>query len=302
MVTPSLIAFSNEAFIEKVIDYNAAKLNLATTLEMVVNNDDNKMVYDIFKASKLTSGDYSQKEIDLMVESAFTNYPHDRNAQIEMANLNLRRDQIDEAYTLVKPIFDEDASNLRVMNVLSRVLMKKSMWSEAMALLSKADKIGPNNAQRLLLMGDACYGIGISIKASNTTTKRETKTSELRDEANRSMSRVKLSQGDIEGALDLLQNGVSEEEAAGVFNNAAVAAVKDRRFQDAIKLYENALRALKTDTYKHIVYFNLGLSHRRVGNTSQAIENIKRSLEFKPDFEKAINQLDQIQDKIQNVG
>ena len=91
MVTPSLIAFSNEAFIEKVIDYNAAKLNLATTLEMVVNNDDNKMVYDIFKASKLTSGDYSQKEIDLMVESAFTNYPHDRNAQIEMANLNLKR-------------------------------------------------------------------------------------------------------------------------------------------------------------------------------------------------------------------
>ena len=60
-----------------------------------------------------------------MVESAFTNFPHDSNAKIEMANLNIRRDEIDEAYSLVKPIFDEDGTNLRAMNVLSRVLMKK---------------------------------------------------------------------------------------------------------------------------------------------------------------------------------
>ena len=88
-ITPSLIAFSNEAFIEKVIDYNTAKLNLSMTVEMIVNSQENKMVYDIFKASKLTSGEYSQKEVDIMVESAFTNFPHDSNAKIEMANLNI---------------------------------------------------------------------------------------------------------------------------------------------------------------------------------------------------------------------
>ena len=48
-ITPSLIAFSNEAFIEKVIDYNTAKLNLSMTVEMIVNSQENKMVYDILK-------------------------------------------------------------------------------------------------------------------------------------------------------------------------------------------------------------------------------------------------------------
>ena len=94
-------------------------------------------------------------------------------------------------------------------------------------------------------MGDACYGIGDLDESLEYYDKAGDENPELRDEANRSMSRVKLSQGDIEGALDLFQNGVSEEEAAGVFNNAAVAAVKDRRFQDAIKLYENALQSAK---------------------------------------------------------
>ena len=115
------------------------------------------------------------------------------------------------------------------------------------------------------------------------------------------MGKVKLTQGDIEGTLNLLQNGVSEEEAAGVFNNAAVAAVKEKRYDDAIRLYENALRALKTDKLKHIVYFNLGLSHRRKGNTNKALENIRRALEFKPDYQKAINQLDQIEGSIQKL-
>ena len=301
-ITPSLIAFSNEAFIEKVIDYNTAKLNLSMTVEMIVNSQENKMVYDIFKASKLTSGEYSQKEVDIMVESAFTNFPHDSNAKIEMANLNIRRDEIDEAYSLVKPIFDEDGTNLRAMNVLSRVLMKKNMWSEATALLNKADKLGPNNSQRLLLLGDACFGKGDLDKSLDYYGKAAEENPEMVNEAKKSMGKVKLTQGDIEGALDLLQNGVSEEEAAGVFNNAAVAAVKEKRYDDAIRLYENALRALKTDKLKHIVYFNLGLSHRRKGNTNKALENIRRALEFKPDYQKAINQLDQIEGSIPKVG
>ena len=84
------------------------------------------------------------------------------------------------------------------------------------------------------------------------------------------------------------------EEEAGYFNNAAVVAVKAGKFKEAIKLYETALKSLKTDKLKHIIYYNLGLSHRRDGNIPEATKMMKRAIKYKPDYEKAKKQLEQL--------
>ena len=59
-----------------------------------------------------------------MVESAFANYPYNIDVQIEMANLNIRRNQLDEDCRYYHSDSQSKPHNLRAVNMLARILMK----------------------------------------------------------------------------------------------------------------------------------------------------------------------------------
>jgi tetratricopeptide (TPR) repeat protein len=54
------------------------------------------------------------------------------------------------------------------------------------------------------------------------------------------------------------------------------------------------LKALKTDKFKPLIYFNISLSHRRLGNIDEALESIRSSLRYDENYEKARSQLEQL--------
>ena len=277
-LTSIMISFANEAFIDKVIDYSSAKLNLSMVLNGVLTNSEHKIVNDIFRASKYSGKHYDQNEVDLMVESAFINYPHNINVQIEMANLYIRKNQLDEASELITPIVTSDPQNLRAVNVLSRILMKRGMWKQASSILSKADKLSPNNPERLILLGDAFYGNGDLDKSFEYYDKAVNEDQGLSKKVVATKSEILVGEGNIEGALQIIQSGASEDEAASLFNNAAVTAVRNNRFDDAIRLYDLALKALQSDNLKHAIYFNLGLCYMKKNHKSLALESVTKAL------------------------
>ena len=294
-VTPSLLAFANDAYVDKVIDYATAKLNLSTQVEMLINNSGHKAILELIKATKSGGSQYSQKEIDILVESTYLNFPHDMNVKLEMGNLKLRQDNPSKAREIAAAILQDTPHNMRAVNLLSRIAMKEGNWDEAQKLLEKANTISPKNGERLLMLGDACYGKGDLDTALEFYKEAADSSPELADKAESAMGKVKVSQGDLEGALGLLQKSASEEEAAGYFNNAAVIAVKNGDSKHAIELYETALKALKTDKLKHIIFYNLALSYRRVGSNQEAVKFTKRALKYKPDYDKAKRQLNQLE-------
>ena len=113
----------------------------------------------------------------------------------------------------------------------------------------------------------------------------------------RQSRRLALSQ---EGRLlltyaDRLLRLSSEAETASFFNNSAVQAVKEGKLEESLKLYEIALKTLKTDRFKAQIYFNIALNNRKLQRLDEAQKAAKRAVKYDSSFEKAKKQLEEIE-------
>lgn len=293
-VSPSLLAFANDALIEKVLSYASATLNLAGQLEMMAKSADSNELSKFLREVKSDGFRYNQKEIDHKVDELFQKFPHDNRVRLEFGNLNYRQDKFEDAVFLAKDLMMREPQNVRAINLLARALMKKGDFDKAFEALQEANVLSPSNPDRLIAMGDALYGKGDFDKAVNYYQQAVQVDPDASPTAHKQIGQIRLEQGHIEEALDLFKGSVSEEEAAGFFNNAAVKAVRDSQAEKALKLYETALKAVKTDKLKPLIYFNIALTLRRLGRDAEATKYLKRSLHYNPDFDKARAQLDQI--------
>ncbi len=293
-VTPNLLAFANDALIERVYSYGSASLNLGAELDMVTSVQDKSEIAALIRESRSEGFKYDQKKLDQKVEELYQKYPHDNKVKLEFGNLSFRQNKYAEALVLATDLVAREPQNLRAMNLMARAMMKQGQFDKALETLEQAQILSPSNPERLIMIGDACYGKGDLNKALQCYEEAADLDPDMIPAAHRQMGQIKLEMGQVEDALDLFKNSVSEDEAAGFFNNAAVAAVRDRKPEQALKLYETAMRALKTTRLKPLIHFNIALSHRRLGDNESAIKHLKKALQIDPNYEKAKVQLDQL--------
>lgn len=293
-VTPNMLAFANDAMIERVYTYGTASLTLGNELDMVTAAQDKSEIARLVRETRSEGFQYDQKKIDQKVEELFQKYPHDNKVKLEYGNLNFRQNKYAEALVLATELVSREPQNLRAMNLMARAMMKQGQWDKALETLEGAQILSPSNPERLVLIGDACYGKGDLNKALQYYKEAVNLDPDMAADAHRQMGQIKLEMGAVEEALDLFKNSVSEDEAAGFFNNAAVAAVRDGKPEQALKLYENAMKALKTNRLKPLIHFNIALSHRRLGDNDSAVKHLKKALHFDPSYEKARAQMEQI--------
>ena len=57
-----MISFGNEAYIDKIVDYGTASVNLPLIINSVLTNSEHKQVNDIFRVTKYTGERYNQKK------------------------------------------------------------------------------------------------------------------------------------------------------------------------------------------------------------------------------------------------
>ncbi|HYX36975.1 MAG TPA: tetratricopeptide repeat protein [Oligoflexus sp.] len=293
-VTPNLLAFANDALIERVYSYGAASLNLGNELDMATVSQEKSEVSRMVRETRAEGFKYDQKKIDDKVEELYQKYPHDNKVKLEFGNLSFRQNKFAEALVLATDLVAREPQNLRAMNLMARAMMKQGHWDKALQTLETAQILSPSNPERLVLIGDACYGKGDLNKALQCYEEAADLDPDMIPAAHRQMGQIKLEMGEVEEALNLFKNSVSEDESAGFFNNAAVAAVRDGKPEQALKLYETAMRALKTNRLKPLIHFNIALSHRRLGDTESAVKHLKKAMQIDPNYEKARVQLDQI--------
>ncbi len=289
-IIPSMIAFASDAGIHKIVSTAEATINLATAIDMVrsglKSNSFRKLMRDI------ATGDveYTQEKVDQEVEKAYQKFGHDQSVQLEYGNLMMRQSRYNKAEDIALDLMNKDPNNMRANNLLSRVMMKTQRWEEAQRLLESANTLSPLSGERLLMLGDAFYGSGDLDKAMGYYQDAHDSGSMHEDQANCGIGKIKLAQGHVEEALELFKQSASEEEAAGYFNNAAIFSVKNQRYDEAINLYKTALKALKTNNLKAVVYTNLGLAYKKAQNFSKAESMIDRALKYNSNYDKAIEQ------------
>lgn len=287
-VTPQLLAFASDAMIERFHTYSAVPLNLLTEAKMLLDGREGNELQKFLRESKLPTFNYNQQAIDQKIEQLYGNFAHDPKVKMEYASLLLRQGESQKAMAMAQDIITKDPMNLRANNLVARAKMKLGQFDEALIVLNRANVLSPSNPARLILLADAFFGKGDLDAALANYQAASHLDSDYEKEAGRQIGRIKLAQGDLEEAVDFFKSSVSEEESAGFFNNAAVQAAKSQQFKEALKLYESALKTLKTDRLKPVIYYNIALSHWRLAEHEPAMKALKRSLNYDPQHEKAL--------------
>jgi len=286
-ITPQSLSMANDISLARLVSVATPAPMLLNTVNMAVASHAahaklHQVIADIRSGQKV----YEQKEIDSLVETAFTEWPNDADVRIEHANLQIRKGDLTAARKVGEEILAQNPTNVRAMNLVARTLMKDGKFDEALNVLHQADALSPSNPGRLALIGDAFFGkgdIGAAVAAYEEAMKQDPDNAAAAE----GLGILRLSEGDADAALALFSGSLSEEEAVGFFNNAGVAAAKVGKLEEAIRLYETALAALKTAKNRPSILYNLALAHRRTGNINEAIKAIKRAVKMSPEFEKA---------------
>ena len=294
-ITPAIKAFANDVGIHQLITLATATGDMTQKINVLLQSP------SLFESQKLIHetgrGDtYNQKKIDKTIESAYEQYPHDSKVGLEFGNLNFRRENFAESERLAQNIIQKEPENVRAMNLLSRSLMKQNKIDEGIEVLKKADSLSPFNPGRLATLGDAYYEKNDLDQAMKYFDQAAKLNSDCK-EAHIGKTKVCLASGNIDAALDIVQTSLSEEEAAGFFNNSALRASREGKFEEAIHLYKVALKALKTNKLKHLLHYNISISYERMGDLEKSIKSLKASLEVNSAYQKAQDRLERLQAK-----
>jgi tetratricopeptide (TPR) repeat protein len=290
-ITPEILAVGSETGIRKVITYPTLSMEISKISSLVQGgmNDGQKFSANLRKLRESGAAD----KVEAFIEEAYKTKAKFPEVRLEYANLVFQRGDLETAKTISMDLIRENKNNVRAMNILSRVCLKQGDAGGAAKVLEAADVLSPKNPDRLTLLGDAYFGLGENKKA----TEAYAESLDL-DPSNaaavQGLGKIKLAEGDSNALVELFNAHSTEAETAGFFNNAAVQIVKDGKYEEGLKLYNIALKALKSDVYKAQVHFNIALSYRKLKQYDKALAAIQESVKCDGKFEKAANQLKEL--------
>ena len=289
---PSILALAKETGVRKVIPYSSLGLDLKKVASMIQMgaSDGQKFCNEVRRLREAGKDDQANKYI----ETAYAKDKNSPDVRLEYGNMMFLKSELKVALDIATNLVKEDDLNVRAMNLLSRIAMKNGDFATATKVLERANVLSPKHPDRLALLGDAYFGTGDKKKATASYSDA-LKEDPKNKGAVSGLGTIKLEEGDSEALVELFSAHSSEAETAGFFNNSAVQAVKEGKLEESLKLYEVALRALKTDRFKGLIYYNIALNYRRLNRLDDALKAAKRAVKYDSTFDKAKKQLEEIE-------
>ncbi len=205
----------------------------------------------------------------------------------ELAENYMQASQWEKALTLLESISTAAAEYPRALHLLGRCLMKLGRSEEAAKILQQAKIINPFNVERLLDLGDVLVSMDKAEEA------RENFDEALQfapgsAAAKKGLGACKLLEGDINEALEILNEISSGHELASVFNTAAVVSIRNSRFDEGMKLYEAAVKAVeKHPVVMSRLYYNMGIGFHRWERPEEALQCFRQAVTLDPEFKNA---------------
>lgn len=286
-ITPSMLALSVDTKIDRIITKTNLKINLVEEIKMTRSGvTEVDSLREKIREIHNKNDSYSQNEINELVVETFERYPHDPIVKLEFGNLCYRRNNFKRAENLSLELININRNNVRAMNLLSRIYMKQKNYDKSLAILKNANILSPKNLDRLILLGDICYEKGDTNEARSYYKEACAEYSDNK-EAISSYAEFEIKENNFDVAIELFKKSMSEEEAAGLLNNAGVQAVRLGQYEDALKFYKLAYESLKTNKHIPQILFNLGLAYLRQKMHEEALRHFKMAAAEKPDFRKA---------------
>ena len=210
-----------------------------------------------------------EKSRDLLLELV-SKFPNDERLKLELSEHFFRLEQIDEAIKVLEPLASKEKPFVRALNLYGRCLLKNKQVDKASEVLQKASFINPNNVERLLNLGDAFIQAGKYRKAKDAYD-QASKLAPENEESIKGAGKACLLDDDIHNALSYIKQLSDTREMASTFNTAAVLAIAENRFKQAMSLYKVAVDTIDEDfEILSKLAFNMALGFYRQKNLSYA--------------------------------
>lgn len=217
----------------------------------------------------------------IILGELYNKAPKNTKIVTEYANCLIEQNLWQEAYDILKGFEDNPKEDPRILHLLARVYMHKKEDTKALKALEGAQILSPYNIDRLVTIGEIFLK---QFKPENAEISFQS-VLEIDGESvagKNGKSTSMLLMGEVNEALTLL-NSSSKREIASVFNNAAILAVKNKKHEQAIKLYDSALLAIgRNDRILAKLYFNKGIGFTKWKKIDPGVECFEKAITLDP--------------------
>jgi len=206
-----------------------------------------------------------------------------------MIELYKDANRFDEALALVDGLIARsDKEDIRLINTRGMLLLKLGRMDEAKEVLEKADKLAPDNIQRLESMAD----VYLEKNDPDSALKAMSKVVKMKPdqpEGKFGMFDKLCKRGFAEHARKLCQETTLPEEIVRHYNNKGVLLAKEGSVDVAMASYEQALIFFPNHKENYKIHFNMALAHinaKKPDSMARARVALKKVLDLEPEFEK----------------
>jgi tetratricopeptide (TPR) repeat protein len=261
-------------------------------LQIHTNLNNDEVFFEVFETA-LQEKDF-KKAIE-MLEPKLKGDPKSVKYNTLLAKLHFVRGNVAKAGEILKPVLLSNSEYPLALNLAAKICVKTGKYAEAVANLERAQKVSPLNIQRLIAMGEMHLAAG-KIDEAEGKFRKALEFYPTGETAKIGLSRVLIAQGRMDDAQEILKDIEDKEEVASYFNMRGVMLIRAKRFDEAVDLYDKAMRALLDKEKEYLLIFNMALGYKKKGELAKAKLYAQKCLDKAPGpFEKATRLLESIE-------
>ncbi|MDA9951776.1 hypothetical protein N9D31_04270, partial [Oligoflexaceae bacterium] len=166
----------------------------------------------------------------------------------------------------------ESTNNILLIDLMGKVLLRLNQHEAAIKCFLKATHMSPLNLERLCSTAEICSETGQGKDAQEMLNNAKSVDSES-ERVVLAESRVAINLGDTESAQNAVNRMGNLSQLIGYMNNRAITMVREGKVEQALTLYDDALKSLPGDRgrEKSVVLFNKGLALARLQKVDEAV-------------------------------
>ena len=214
-----------------------------------------------------------------------------------LLDLYTKAGKYDAGLALLAKAGPDSMDPLTKLNMQGKLHMLAGNTAEAIKLMEEADRIAPQNMERLTSMVDLYLKMEEPDQAVDKQKELLTITPDDPDYKFNLFKQLDES-GYGRHAANFCRETTGPKEVVRYFNNKGVALARSKSPKEAISEYERALRYYPNNKDNHLIHFNIALAHVRSGDSSllnEAMKHLTTCLELEPNYEKAQKLMEKVQ-------
>ncbi len=212
-------------------------------------------------------------------------------AHYQIGDTYRRKSRSREAITYFKRAIKNDFLFFHAYQSLGDIYLAEDNYSEAADYLIKANRIDPSDIDVQLTLGGAYLKMGRRDKAEKIF-KKVSKIASNSQKAMDGLCKFYIDNQCEDKAFDLIDSTLSgNSDKIKLFNRLGIIFRKNAEYGNAIKCY---LKAIEIDPSDEVLRFNIAKAYFSAGDKAMAMEELRASLQIKPDFKESDDLLKKI--------